>query len=114
MHNIPNRIADVLLQVETTLRIHDRWDRKQPPAEALHSTQPFCIDTLRFEQWLQWIFLPRMKTILEDGKPLPQKSAIFTYAEHCLHKDDPPTTDLLENIRRFDELIAIQSAARHH
>jgi uncharacterized protein YqcC (DUF446 family) len=55
-----------------------------------------------------------MKTILEDGKPLPQKSAIFTYAEQCLHKDDPPTTDLLENIRRFDELIAIQSAARHH
>jgi uncharacterized protein YqcC (DUF446 family) len=55
-----------------------------------------------------------MKTILEDGKPLPQKSAIFTYAEHCLHKDDPPTSDLLENIRRFDELIAIQSAVRHH
>jgi hypothetical protein len=83
MHNIPNRIADVLLQVEATLR---------------------------FEEWLQWIFLPWMKTILEDGKPLPQKSAISSCAEHCLHKDDPPTTDLLKNIRRFDELIAIQSA----
>jgi uncharacterized protein YqcC (DUF446 family) len=114
MHDIPNRIADVLLQVEATLRIHDRWDRQQPPAKALSSTQPFCIDTLRFEQWLQWIFLPRMKAILEDSKPLPLKSAIFSYAEHCLRKDDPPTTDLLENIRRFDELIAIQSAARHH
>ncbi len=114
MHDIPNRIADVLLQVEATLRIHDRWDHKQPPAEALHSTEPFCIDTLRFEQWLQWIFLPRMKAILEDRKPLPQKSAIFSYAEYCLPKDDPPTTDLLENIKRFDELIAIQSAARHH
>jgi len=114
MHDIPNRIADVLLQVEATLRSHDRWDRKQPPAEALHSKQPFCIDTLRFEQWLQWIFLPRMKEILEDRRPLPLKSAIFSYAEHCLRKGDPPTTDLLENIKRFDELIAIQSAARHH
>ena len=114
MHEIPNRIADVLLQLEATLRTHGRWDRQQPPAEALDSRIPFCIDTLRFEQWLQWIFLPRMKEILEDSKPLPQKSAISSYAEHCLHKDDPPSTDLLENIKRFDELIAIQSAVRHH
>jgi uncharacterized protein YqcC (DUF446 family) len=114
MHDIPNRIADVLLRVEATLRIHDRWNPQQPPPGALDSTQPFCIDTLRFEQWLQWILLPRMKAILEDNKPLPRKSAIFSYAEHCLHKDDPPTTDLLEHIRRFDELISIQSAARHH
>jgi uncharacterized protein YqcC (DUF446 family) len=114
MHNISSRIADVLLQVEATLRVHDRWDREQPPAVALDSTQPFCIDTLRFEQWLQWIFLPRMKSILEDNKPLPLRSGIFSYAECCLKKDDPPTIDLLEIIRRFDELIAIQSAARHH
>lgn len=55
-----------------------------------------------------------MKEILEERRPLPLKSAIFSYAEHCLRKDDPPTTDLLENIKRFDELIAIQSAARNH
>jgi uncharacterized protein YqcC (DUF446 family) len=114
MHDIPNRIADVLLEVEATLRTHDRWDRQPPAAESLASTQPFCIDTLRFEQWLQWIFLPRMKNILEDRSPLPRKSGIYSYAEDCLHKDDPPTTDLLESIKRFDELIAIQSAAWRH
>jgi uncharacterized protein YqcC (DUF446 family) len=113
MHDIPSRIADVLLQLEATLRIHHRWDRQRPPAKALDSRAPFCIDTLRFEQWLQWVFLPRMKEILEGSKPLPQESAIFSYAEYCLHKNDPPTTDLLANIKRFDELIAIQSAARH-
>jgi uncharacterized protein YqcC (DUF446 family) len=114
MHDIPNRIADVLLRVEANLRTHDRWDPEQPPDSALDSTQPFCIDTLRFEQWLQWILLPRMKEILEENRPLPRRSAIFSYAEHCLHRDDPPTTDLLEHIKRFDELISIQSAARHH
>ena len=49
MHDIPNRIADVLLEVEATLRTHGLWDRKRPPTEALGSEQPFCIDTLRFE-----------------------------------------------------------------
>lgn len=114
MHDIPNRIADVLLEVEATLRTHGMWDQTRPPAEALVSEQPFCIDTLRFEQWLQWIFLPRMKEILEDCRPLPVKSSIFSYAQEYLRKDAPPTTDLLELVKRFDDLIAIQSGARAH
>ncbi len=114
MHDIPNRIADVLLEVEATLRTHGMWDQTRPPAEALVSEQPFCIDTLRFEQWLQWIFLPRMKEILEDRRPLPVKSGIFSYAQEYLRKDAPPTTGLLELVKRFDDLIAIQSGARAH
>jgi uncharacterized protein YqcC (DUF446 family) len=112
MHNIPDRIADILLQVEATLRTHGRWEPAQPPDQALESRQPFCIDTLRFEQWLQWIFLPRMKKILEASRPLPARSGIYSYAEHSLRKNDPPTPALLILIRRFDELIAIQAAAR--
>jgi uncharacterized protein YqcC (DUF446 family) len=114
MHDIPNRIADVLLEVEATLRTHGMWDQNRPPADALGSEQPFCIDTLRFEQWLQWIFLPRMKEILEDSRPLPVKSGILSYAQEYLRKGAPPTTGLLELIKRFDDLIAIQSGARPH
>ncbi len=114
MHDIPNRIADVLLGVEATLRTSGQWERQQPPESALLSTQPFCIDTLRFEQWLQWVFLPRMKQILEQRWPLPGKSGIFAYAQEYLRKNDLPTSNLLELIRRFDDLIAIQSGAMRH
>jgi uncharacterized protein YqcC (DUF446 family) len=114
MHDIPNRIADILLQVEATLRTHGRWEPARPPDQALDSCQPFCIDTLRFEQWLQWIFLPRMKKILENRRPLPARSGIYQYAEHSLQKHDPPTRSLLTLIRHFDELIAIQAAAGNH
>jgi len=123
MHDIPNRIADVLLEVEGTLRSHDRWDADQPAPSALNSAQPFCIDTLRFEQWLQWIFLPRMKSVLEDSKPLPARSRIHSYAESCLRKNDPPTSTLLRLIKRFDDLITLHarliriqaaSACRHN
>ena len=30
MHDIHNRIADVLLEVEATLRVTDKWDRNEP------------------------------------------------------------------------------------
>ena len=114
MHDIPNRIADVLLEVEATLRTSGKWEKSRPPAAALVSAQPFCLDTLRFEQWLQWIFLPRMKQILEQNMPLPAKSGILVYAQESLPKEDPPTGSLLVLIKRFDDLIAIQSGVRRH
>jgi uncharacterized protein YqcC (DUF446 family) len=114
MHDIPTRIADVLLEVEAILRTSGKWDPQRPPATALLSIEPFCIDTLRFEQWLQWIFLPRMKEILEQRRPLPAKSGIFVYAQDHLRKYDPPESNLLGLIKRFDDLIAIQSGVTRH
>jgi uncharacterized protein YqcC (DUF446 family) len=114
MHDIPNRIADVLLEVEANLRNSGRWDRARPPGTALVSTQPFCLDTLQFEQWLQWVFLPRMKHILEQRRPLPAKSGIFAYAQEYLCKKDPLSNNLLSLIKRFDDLITIQAGARTH
>ncbi len=114
MHDIPNRIADVLLEVEATLRTNGKWDENSPDSNALASKQPFCMDTLEFEQWLQWIFLPRMKTTLEQTKPLPAKSSIFVYAHECLQKNDPSTGILLKLIKTFDDLIKIQSSVRLH
>ena len=114
MHDIPNRIADVLLEVEASLRIHGKWDEQKPPEKALNSGIPFCLDTLSFEQWLQWIFLPRMKTTIEQTLPLPLKSGIYEYAEDCLQKSDPSTDQLLTLLKRFDDLISIEAGAQRH
>lgn len=114
MHDIPNRIADVLLEVEANLRTHGKWDKSKPDASDLNSTIPFCMDTLKFEQWLQWIFLPRMKDTLEQTKPLPSQSGIFEYAEECLQKSDPSTNTLLKQLKTFDDLISIQASVQRH
>lgn len=114
MHDIPNRIADVILEVEANLRIHGKWDENPPPGSALTSPEPFCIDTLKFEQWLQWIFLPRMKQVIEQQKPFPQKSGIYEYAQDTLPGRAPGTPGLLRLIKRFDDLISIQSSTRQH
>jgi uncharacterized protein YqcC (DUF446 family) len=114
MHDIPDRIADVLLEVEANLRTSGQWEKKQPPMSALTSAEPFCIDTLRFQQWLQWIFLPRMKQIIEEQQPLPARSGIYEYAEETLCRKKPREGRLLSLIKTFDELIRIQSAAIRH
>lgn len=114
MHDIPKRLAAVLLEIEAVLRSNGRWETAAPPVTALASSEPFCVDTLRFEQWLQWIFLPRMQHILEHQQPLPASSAIAAYAEECLLLDDPQMCELLALIRRFDQLIAIEARSGMH
>lgn len=114
MHDIPRRIANVLMEVEASLRASGKWGRQSPSPSALASAEPFCIDTLSLEQWLQWVFLPRMKHILEHREPLPRQSAIFEYAQSCFSKNDAHCAVLLAQIKRFDELIAIQAGTRKY
>lgn len=61
----------LLLQLATALQQCQRWQSLPPPASALASTQPFCCDTLAFEGWLQFLFLPRCHALLDGGQPLP-------------------------------------------
>ncbi|MGE1177780.1 YqcC family protein [Pseudomonas sp. BW7P1] len=102
-----SKVADQLLLIERELRAQGWWDEVQPSVEALSSVEPFSVDTLEFEQWLQWIFLPRMKVILEQDLPLPKASGIqemaqMVFAQRNLQGQDRQLQVLL---KEFDLLI---------
>lgn len=105
MHAQVLLIADQLLLIERELRVQGWWEAESPCEEALSSQQPFCIDTLAFEQWLQWIFLPRMKQLLESGAPLPQASGIQVMAEQVYGESSTRARVLIELLGEFDRLI---------
>ncbi|MBC3952098.1 YqcC family protein, partial [Pseudomonas folii] len=91
-------VAEHLLLIERELRALGWWSDRSPSEEALSSGEPFCVDTLEFEQWLQWIFLPRMKHILENDLPLPNASGILEMAEMVyatLQRETRPLQQLL-------------------
>ncbi len=98
-------IANLLLAMEAELRRTHLWTESPPNAEALASRVPFCYDTMSFDRWLQWVFLVRMRGIIELGLSLPEHCAIAPLAEECLIKCGPDVSALLALIRRFDELI---------
>ncbi|NBA98209.1 YqcC family protein [Pseudomonas sp. R5(2019)] len=98
------KLADHLLLIERELRLQGWWRDVQPSAEALASVEPFAVDTLEFDQWLQWIFLPRMKSILEQDLPLPNASGILEMAE-MVYRDTPQSQGLKLLLKQFDELI---------
>ncbi len=105
MSTFEYRLADLLMALEIEMRRIDLWESAAPSAQALQSPEPFCIDTLTLPQWLQWIFLPRIKSMLERGEALPAVSDIYPLAEEVLADLDADTSALLRLIRQFDELI---------
>ena len=98
-------VADQLLLIERELRALSLWGEQPPSEEALASQEPFCVDTLELEEWLQWIFLPRMKLIIETGAQLPRASGIRAIAEMVYVDEGEHMHALFEAMGEFDRLI---------
>ena len=100
-----DRLGELLRALETELRAQGRWENLAPPPQALTSTQPFAVDTLDFDQWLQWILLPRMNELLVSQLPLPGNSAIAPMAEEVYDAADPGATRIIMIITDIDLLL---------
>ena len=110
MDKLIHQTADLLLAIEQEMRRISLWETTPPPKEALESLVPFCYDTLKFEQWLQWVFLQKMKQALEQQIDFPASSNIAALAEMCFPEmPDIDTSHLLELLRQFDETINASS-----
>lgn len=91
--------------IQQELRRLDCWAALPPPAERFASTLPFCVDTLSIEQWLQFVFLPRMQALLDAGADLPRGSGLAAYAEVCFREQMGARTELIALLKAMDELL---------
>lgn len=98
-------IAEVLIDIEARLRQLGLWDKIPPSTEALASTEPFCVDTLTLPQWLQFVFLPTLYRMLEEGQALPQRCAITPMAEEYFRRSGHGVEGLLEALALVDDLL---------
>ncbi|QPB84145.1 YqcC family protein [Pseudoalteromonas rubra] len=98
-------VWQLLDELEHTLRQAKLWQAEPVSEQALQSTQPFCCDTLRFEQWLQFVFIVKMRTLLQNGAPLPANMAIAPMAEVNLAQH-PQFNALLGVLQRLDSAVS--------
>jgi uncharacterized protein YqcC (DUF446 family) len=101
-------------ELERVLKQLDYWQPGPTQAVLRESAVPFSCDTLSFPQWLQWQFIPRMRSVLCGGAPLPGASAIYPYAEICLADADTDVSELLALIERVDAAITAQDGETVH
>ena len=99
-------VAEVLIDIEAQLRQLGLWDKIPPSSQALASTQPFCVDTLTLPQWLQFVFLPTMRDLLEGEQPLPDRCGIAPMAEEFFRDSDLAISELVASLEKVDELLS--------
>ncbi|CAM2757839.1 YqcC family protein [Vibrio mytili] len=97
------QLVDLLHQLEQQLQQYDLWQKSKPSVQALQSVEPFAIDTLHPHEWLQWIFIARMRAMIEHNQPLPKGFAIGPYFSEAW-KQAPQYSELLITIHSIDEL----------
>lgn len=101
MEVIYREVAEQLLLIEAEMRRLDLWAATAPSPEALASTEPFCVDTLSLPEWLQFVFLPRMRQLIEGEMPLPRQCGIAPMAEEYF-RGETPATELIKHLKELD------------
>lgn len=100
-------LADALLMLESELRSLGLWSSVSPEAADLRSAAPFYVDTLDFEQWLQWVFIPRMVAIVNQQDSLQADCNIRPMAEEAFRHLGRRQLGLLSAIGEVDRLASL-------
>ena len=100
-----NAIAAQLIELEAGLRQLGLWSAEARSPESLASDQPFAVDVLEMEQWLQYVFLPTLYDLLKQDTPMPEQCAVAPMAEETLGKKPIACRALIATLRDLDRLI---------
>lgn len=66
-----NALKELLSELKQALINDELYSETLPDPEALNSLQPFCIDTLEIEQWIQFVMLPKFEHLATHDLALP-------------------------------------------
>ncbi len=100
------QLLELMQDVEQEMQGLRLWSAMPPSPEALSSVMPFMYDTLKPHQWLQWIFIPRTRAVIDARGRLPGNCNIHPLVEHELsRREDLDATRLLELVLVIDTVM---------
>ena len=104
-------LSDALNKLESMLGELGLWSNNRPSAKALSSVQPFCYDTLELEQWLQFIFIGRLRELIEQHDQLPDICGITPYLDMLTGSGRKIHPRLYQALEEIDVLLTTESGS---
>ncbi|MCA1773172.1 MAG: YqcC family protein [Halomonas sp.] len=101
-------LRTALLDLEATLKAADLWRMPTPEAAAFSSQQPFCVDTMSLLQWLRFVFIVRLDSLVEADGPMPAKCEVAPAVAAYLQQEKTPAHHQLLVVRaveRVDKVV---------
>ena len=92
--------------VTAAMRAGGAWDVGRPDDAAFTDMGAFGMNTMAFEQWLRFVFVPNVEALIAAGGPWPDGSAVAVIAARE-GDADPVIASLVEALAAFDALFAV-------
>src|ERR1043165_6839605 len=97
------KVLEKLGEIETEMRQIGMWRSESLSPEQYQFHQAFAMDTMTFSQWLQFIFIPKVKEAAKANQ-FPTKSQVG--AQAVREFDAIPAADrLVTLLSEFDDLF---------
>ena len=98
------RAAEDVEKIEAEMKRIGYWQQEPLRPEQLEFQQAFAMDTMSYAQWLQFIFLPRVREAIA-AEEFPRSSSVGTQAIREFDGDDN-AAGLVALLCNFDALFA--------
>jgi uncharacterized protein YqcC (DUF446 family) len=73
-------VAAKIAEIEMEMKRAGLWQSEPLGPEQYNFTRAFAMDTMAFSQWLQFIFIPRVKDIIAGNGEFPPRSDVGAQA----------------------------------
>ena len=98
------QVAAIADQIEAELRSLGWWSEKEPTEEQMDFKAAFGMDTMPFGMWIQFVLLPRVRSIVKERGSFPGRSMVGAHAVRefdGLHE----ASHLASLLSQFDETV---------
>ncbi|MFI3247453.1 MAG: YqcC family protein [Ferrimonas sp.] len=99
------QVMALLRQLQRQLEQLGWWQQQPLAPTALTSNAPFCCDTMTFEQWLQFVLIPRLEQLISEAALMPMNAAMAPMAEYCWAQQ-PQAANLINLLQQLDEALS--------
>jgi uncharacterized protein YqcC (DUF446 family) len=90
--------------IEAEMKRLGMWRSEPLPLEAYDFQEAFAMDKMTFTSWLQFVFIPRVRQIIETNGPFPTQSQVGAQAVREFDGNDDANR-LVTLLSDFDALI---------
>ena len=104
MRKMQERVQAKIAEIEQEMKRIGYWQSEPLQPEQYEFRSAFAMDTMAFSQWLQFIFIPRVKSMLATGENFPPDSDNAAHAVREFDGDDKAQR-LVALLSEFDEII---------
>ena len=80
-------VKEKVVEIENEMKRIGSWQSEPLPEEKYDFQAAFARDTMAFGQWLQFVFIPRVTSIVEERGAFPSSSSVGAQAIRELDGD---------------------------